>query len=188
MCWQTPSSSHAGSGANQAAVDAQVLKDIYGVDDICGVVGDNASTQSGARKGHAVELGALFKTDTVFIGCYPHILNIALRNAMVDGFGQRGTMTSFNLFQLHYKTGYVHHQRPTYYKALYVSEGILARPPPLPQEFVETRWSYIHESLEWWTRYGKACVQLGKRMLQSSQRKMHISQSGKISSAWHRMT
>ena len=156
----------SGSGANQAAVDEHVLREIYGISGVCGVVGDNASTQSGNKKGHAAELGSRFKSNTVFIPCYPHILNIALRNAMVEGFGQRGGMLSFNLFQLHYKVGYVHHQRPTYYKSLCVSEGILPTAPPLPQEFVETRWTYIHASLQWWSKYGKSCVKLGQRILQ----------------------
>ena len=142
-----------------------ILHDVCKVRSISAVIGDNASTQSGA-KGQAVELGRLFSSFTVFVGCYPHILNIALCNGMSEGLGQRGTMVDFNLFQLHYKVGYIHHQRPTYYKALYVSEQILAKAPPLPQEFVETRWSYIHESLKWWAKHGTACVKLGKKMLE----------------------
>ena len=156
----------SGKGEDQAKTDHHVLKNIYGIQSICGVVGDNASTQSGGKKGQAVELGALFKRKTVFIGCYPHILNIALRAGMTEGFGHRGQMSSFNLFQLHYKIGYVHHQKPSYYKSLYVSEKILSKPPPLPQEFVETRWTYIHENLTWYAKYGDACLKLGQRVLQ----------------------
>ena len=104
------------------------------------MVGDNASTQSDARKGRAVELGKQFDAATAaFIGCYPHIINIALRNSMTYMFGHRGSMSSFILFQLHYKIGYLHHQKPMYYKSLYVSGKILSKPPPLPQEFVKTR-------------------------------------------------
>ena len=76
-------------------------------------------------------------------------------------------MQSFNLFQLHYKVGYAHHMKPTYYKSLYVSEKVLSTSPPLPQEFVETRWSYIHSALKWWNKYGKACVQVGHKVLAS---------------------
>eukprot|EP00117_Sycon_ciliatum_P044581 scpid18064/ scgid32145/ len=155
-----------GRGADQADTDYHVLKKVYGVNKICGVMGDNASTQSGARKGQAVELGKKFSVPTVFIGCYPRILNIALRNAMTDGFGQRGTMQDFNLFQLHFKVGYVHKQRPSFYKSLYVSEKITSVPPPLPQEFIETRWTYIHESLQWWAKYGNACQALGRRIVE----------------------
>ena len=44
---------------------------------------------------------------------------------MSEGLGVRGTMLDFNpLFQLHYKVGYVYHMKPTFYKSLYVREGI----------------------------------------------------------------
>eukprot|EP00117_Sycon_ciliatum_P050406 scpid42453/ scgid3730/ len=56
--------------------------------------------------------------------------------------------------------------RHNYYKSLYFSEKILSSPPPLPQEFVETRWSYIHASLTWWNKYGHACVKLGHKVLE----------------------
>eukprot|EP00117_Sycon_ciliatum_P032485 scpid45126/ scgid25179/ len=154
----------SGSGKNQAMTDHNVLQNVYGVANISIVVGDNASTQSGSKKGHAVELAALFKCETTFVGCYPHILNIALRNGMVQAFGLRGTMQSFNMFQLHYKVGYVHHGKPTYYKSLYVSEKILSTPPPLPQEFVETQWSYIYDSLRWWRRYSLSRIKLGHKI------------------------
>ena len=86
----------SASGMNQAAVDEQIIRDICGISGVCGVVGGNASTQSGNKKGHAAELGSWFKTNTAFLLCYPRILNIALHNAMV-GFGQRGSTLSFNL-------------------------------------------------------------------------------------------
>ena len=47
-----------------------------------------------------------------------------------------------------------------------VSLAILSTPPPLPQEFVETRWSYIYEALTWWRRYGQSCVKLGHKILE----------------------
>ncbi|XP_065178845.1 uncharacterized protein LOC135809422 [Sycon ciliatum] len=156
----------SGRGADQAKADHHILKNVYGIRTVCGVVGDNASTQSGDKKGHAVALGGLFKNKTHFIGCYPHVLNIALKTAMVDGFGHRGPMASFNMCQMQYKIAYLHHQKPTYYKSLYVSLKILAKPPPLPQEFIDTRWSYIHENLKWFQKYGTACIQLGKCMLE----------------------
>ena len=154
-------------GKDQAAADHHILTTIYNIKAVGGVVGDNASTQSGAKKGHAVELSRMMNSPTFFIGCYPHIMNIALRSAIGDGFGARGGMSEFNLHQLHYKVAYVHHQHPSMYKALYVSESITSTPPPLPQEFVETRWSYIYEHLAWWWKYGDCCVQLGKAVLES---------------------
>ena len=154
-------------GKDQAATDHHVLTTMFGVKSVAGVVGDNASTQSGAKKGQAVELGRMLDCDTFFIGCYPHIVNIALRTAIADGFGGRGSMSEFNLHQLHYKVAYVHHQQPGMYKSLYVSEKITVCPPPLPQEFVETRWTYMSEHLDWWWQYGDACVQLGKTVLAS---------------------
>ena len=153
------------SGKDQADADFHILKNIFGIKDVTAVIGDNASTQSGAQKGQAVELGRLMEGTPFFIGCHPHIVNIALRNAIANGFGSRGSMSEFNLFQLHYKVGYVHHQRPTYYRALYVSQGITTQSPPLPQEFIETRWTYLHEHLEWWNKYGDKCLELGRAVL-----------------------
>ena len=51
-------------------------------------------------------------------------------------------------------------------EAIYVSEKILPKAPPLPQQFVETRWTYIHQALKWWMRYGRKSVQLGRRVLE----------------------
>ena len=87
---------------------------------------------------------------------------------MSDACGQYGGMTSFNLFQLHFKAGCLHQQqKPSYYKALYVSEkNIPKAPPPVPQQFVETRWMYIHQGLKWRMKFGKACAQLGRRVLE----------------------
>ena len=107
-------------------MDYHITHDVCGVKAVSAVIGDNASTQSGATKGHAVELRKLFAVSmrTVFVGSYHHVLNIALRNSMGEGLGVGGTMLGFNLFQLHHKVGYVHHTKPSYYKALDVSEGI----------------------------------------------------------------
>ena len=77
-----------------------------------------------------------------FTGCYHYILNIALRNAMCDAFGQHGGMTSFILFRLLFRVGYLPQQNSSYYKDLYMSEKILPRAPPLLQQFVETRRTY----------------------------------------------
>ena len=54
-----------GKGKGQAKADYQyhVLRYVrynYGLHTICGVLGDNASIQSGALKGQAVELGKKF--------------------------------------------------------------------------------------------------------------------------------
>eukprot|EP00117_Sycon_ciliatum_P018933 scpid75139/ scgid17326/ len=106
-------------GSDQASADHHILTSMFGVKSVATVMGDNATTQSGAKKGHAVELGKLFGGKVTFIGCYPHIVNIALKTAIGDGFGGRGGMSAFNLYQLHFKVAYVHHQHPSYYRALY---------------------------------------------------------------------
>ena len=57
-----------GSGKDQAQVDYHITHEVYGVKAVSAVVGDNASTQSGATKSHAVELVKLFAVRTVFVG------------------------------------------------------------------------------------------------------------------------
>ena len=100
------------------------------------------------------------------INSYPTLEQHWSSKRMVQVFGLRGTLQSFNRFQLHYTVGYVHHGKPSYYKSLYVSEKILSTPPPLPQEFVGTWWSYIYGALTWWRRYGQSCVKLGHKILE----------------------
>ena len=60
----------------------------------------------------------------------------------------------------------MHRDRPSEYKALYVSLGILKSPPPLPQQWVETRWTYLYENLCWWEKYGSGCLRLADQMIQ----------------------
>ena len=173
----------SGSGANQAAVDEHVLRDIYGISGVCGVVGDNASTRSGNKQGHAAELGSQFKTNTVFLPCYSQVLNIALRNAMVEGFGQRGGTLSFNLFQLHYKVGYVHHQRPTYYKSLSMREFCQLR-----VRFVKSSWrlaGHIYTpASSGGQNMGSLVSNWGSGSCSFFPRKSHTFLSGKTLSEW----
>ena len=49
---------------------------------------------------------------------------------------------------------------------MYVSLGILSKEPPLPQTFIDTRWTYCHETLQWYLKYGKACLQLAESLLE----------------------
>ena len=49
---------------------------------------------------------------------------------------------------------------------MYVSLGILSKEPPLPQSFIDTRWTYYYETLQWHLKYGKACLQLGETVLE----------------------
>ena len=100
------------------------------------------------------------------MGCYPHILNIMLRRMCQAGFGAKGDMNNNHVLQLLYKISWLHHECPSQYKAMYVSLGILSKEPPLPQSFIDTRWIYYYETLQWYFKYDKACLQLAERILE----------------------
>ena len=57
-------------------------------------------------------------------------------------------------------------KNPSQYKAMHVSLGILSKEPPLPKSFIDTRWTYYYETLQWYFKYGKACLQLAERILE----------------------
>lgn len=118
----------------------------------------NASTQKGKDNGLIANNSRVFEKGMFFVGCYPHVLNIMLRRMRQAGFGAKGDMNNNHVLQLLYKgwLAWLHHQRPSQYKSMYVSLGILRREPPLPQSFIDTRWTYYHETLQWHLNYGKA--------------------------------
>ena len=74
--------------------------------------------------------------------CNPDVLNITLRRFCQAGFGPR-VMDNAHIFQLHYKTAWVHDERPNFYKSIYVVLKMLDKEPPLAQMWVETRWEYL---------------------------------------------
>ena len=71
-------------------------------------------------------------------------------------------MNNNHVLQLLYKISWLHHERPSQYN---VSLGILSKEPPLPQSFIDTRWTYYYETLPWYFKYGKACLQLAECIL-----------------------
>ena len=99
------------------------------------------------------------------VGCYPHALSITVRRSCQAAFGSKGDMNNAHICQLQYKIGWLHHERPNFYKNMYVVLGILDKPPPLPQMWVETRWEYLHKNLEWGNKYGLACLSLTRKIV-----------------------
>ena len=97
----------SGSGKDQAEVEYHVVHNVYGISNIGGVVGDNASTQSGMMKGVVAMTSANFNKESYFIGCYAHVINIVLKRAAYAGFGTKGDMTAFNIMQLQFKVLFV---------------------------------------------------------------------------------
>ena len=156
----------SGSGKHQSDVDHHVVYNEYGISNVSGLVGDNASTQKGKANGLIANDARIFGKEMFFVGCYPHVLNIMLRRMCQAGFGAKGDMNNNHVLQLLYKISWLHHERPSQYKAMYVSLGILSKQPPLPQSFIDTRWTYYYETLQWYLKYGKACLQLGECLLQ----------------------
>jgi len=82
------------------------------------------------------------------------------------GFGAKGDMNNNHVLQLLCNVSWRHHERPSQYKSMYVSLGILSKEPPLTQSFIDTRWTYFCELLQWHLKYGKACLQLGESVLE----------------------
>ena len=66
----------SGSGKHQSDVDHHVVHDEYGISNVSGLVGDNASTQKGTTNGLIANNSRVFGKEIFFVGCYPHILNI----------------------------------------------------------------------------------------------------------------
>ena len=71
---------------------------------------------------------------------------------LFGGVGECGKMWNFsNRWQcypsLSFQVAWAHHDRPSQYKSLYVALKLLPKKPPLPQNFVETRWTYMSEHL-----------------------------------------
>ena len=156
----------SGSGKHQSDVDYHVVKNEYDITNVSGLVGDNASTQKGKVNGLLANNARIFGKEMFFVGCYPHVLNIMLRRMCQAGFGAKGDMSNPHVLQLLYKISWLHHERPSQYKVMYVSLGILSKEPPLPQTFIDTRWTYYHETLQWYLKYGKACLQLAECLLE----------------------
>ena len=93
----------SGSGRDQAQVEFHTANKVYGITNIGGIIGDNATTQSGKNKGVVAMAKKNFNKETFFVGCYAHVLNILLKRVCYEGFGSKGDMSSFNVLQLHYK-------------------------------------------------------------------------------------
>ena len=68
------------------------------------------------------------------MGCFPHVVNVDdVKQALVSFNGD--------------KIAWVHHERPNFYKSMYVVLKILDKEHPLPQIWVETGWEYRHQHL-----------------------------------------
>ena len=48
---------------------------------------------------------------------------------------------------------------------MYVVLKILDKEPALPQMWVETRWEYLHQHLEWYSKYGSSCLTVARKMV-----------------------
>ena len=48
---------------------------------------------------------------------------------------------------------------------MYVVFKILDKEPPLPQMWVETCWEYLHQHLEWYSKYGSSYLALARKMV-----------------------
>ena len=168
----------SGSGKDQAKADFHVVSKQFGITDVGAMIGDNAKTQTGNKRGLVKMNSQLFDKEMFLVGCYPHVLNIVVRRACQSAFGSKGDMSNIHVQHMHYKIGWVHHAKPEFYQSMYVNLGILEKAPPLPQMWVETRWEYLHNHLEWYSKYESACVNLAKKMV------LHLPNSDSHLSVW----
>ena len=97
--------------------------------------------------------------------CYPHVLNITVRRCCQAAFGSKGDMSNPHIQQLHYKIAWLHHEGPNVYQSMYTILGLLDKEPPLPQMWVETRWEYLHNHLQWYAQYESPCLSLAKEII-----------------------
>ena len=93
------------------------------------MVGDNASTQKGKVNGLLANNARIFGKEMFFVGCYPHVVNIMMRRMCQARFGTKGDMSNPHVLQLLYNISWLHHERSSQYKVMYVSLGILNKEP-----------------------------------------------------------
>lgn len=155
----------SGSGKDQAKADFHIISKQFSINNVGAMVGDNAKTQTGHKRGLVKINSILFEKELYTVGCYPHVLNIVVRRCCNAAFGSKGDMANTHVQQMQYKVAWVHHQKPEFYQSMYKILGILNKPPPLPQMWVETRWEYLHNHLEWFSKFGTACLNLAKKMI-----------------------
>ena len=74
-------------------------------------------------------------------------------------------MDNAHICQLHYKIAWVHHERPNFCKSICVVLKMLDKEPPLAQMWVETCWKYLHQHLEWYSKYGSSCLALAHKIV-----------------------
>ena len=79
------------------------------------------------------------------------------------GFGSKGDMDNAHVCQLHYKIACVHHERPNFYKSIYVVLKILDKDPHSSNVGQDTLG--IHQRLEWYSKYGSSCLALPHKMV-----------------------
>jgi len=111
----------SGSGKHHSDVEYQVVRDEYGITNVSGLVGNNASTQKGKANGLIANNSRVFERDMFFVGCYPHVLNIMLRRMCQVGLGAKGDMNNNHVLQPLYKISWLHYERPSQYKSMYAS-------------------------------------------------------------------
>ena len=81
----------SGSAKHQSDVDYHVVHNTSGISNVSDLVGDNASTQKGKLNGLIANNRKVFEKEMFFVGCYPYILNIMLRECAKQGLGLRVT-------------------------------------------------------------------------------------------------
>ena len=154
----------SGSGKDQAKADFHIISKQFGINNVGAMVGDNAKTKTGHKHGLVKINSMLFEKQMFTVGCYPHVLNIVVRRCCQAAFGSKADMTNIHVQQMHYKIGWVRHEKSEFYKSTYKRLGIFETSPPLPQMWVETRWEYLHKHLQWFSKYDIACLSLAKRI------------------------
>ena len=78
--------------------------------------------------------------------------------------------------QLHHKVGQIHHEKLKFYQSIYTVLNLLTDELPVPQMWIESRWEYIHNDRQWYTKYEEPYISLVKHMVSWLQRSdCHLS-------------
>ena len=83
---------------------------------------------------------------------------------------------TWHIQQLHYNVGWIHHEKLKFYQSMYPVLNLLTEELPLQQMWIETRFEYIHNHMQWYSKYEEPCISLVKHMVSWLQRSdCHLS-------------
>ena len=129
------------------------------------MVGENGKNQTGQFKDLEQMNSIPFGKELFVVGYYHYILNIVVRQSCRAAFVSKGdTHDTFNSYIIKLG-GFTMKSSNSISPCTYNVLNLLIKELPLPQTWIETRWEYIHNHMQWYTKYEEPCVSLAKHMV-----------------------